>query len=167
MKDHFVLMATYNAWANERLYRMASRLSDEQYRRNVGAYFNSLHGTLNHLLVTDRIWLKRLTGTGTAPTRLDAVLFEDLGELSKARRAEDERLSAFVEALTDERLEGPFAYRTVDSAAQRQKLREVLAHLFNHQTHHRGQAHGILTALGVKEPDSLDLLRMMRDRAGS
>lgn len=167
MKEHFAFMAKYNAWANERIYRMAGQLTDEQYRRDVSAYFKSLHGTLNHLLVADRIWLKRLTGTGTAPTRLDVILFDDLGELSQARRAEDERLSAYVEALTDEQLEEPTAYRTVDSAAQRQKLREVLAHLFNHQTHHRGQAHGILTALGVKEPDSLDLLRMMRDRAGS
>src|SRR6188768_2212563 len=100
-------MAEYNRWANERLYRMAGQLTDEQYRRDVGAYFKSLHGTLNHLLVADRIWLKRLTGTGTAPTRLDVILFDDLGELSQARRAEDERLSAYVEALTDEQLEEP------------------------------------------------------------
>jgi uncharacterized damage-inducible protein DinB len=167
VKEHFALMATYNAWANTRLYRMAGQLSDEQYRRDVGAYFKSLHGTLNHLLTADRIWMWRLSGTGVAPTRLDAILFEGLAELTEARRAEDARLASFVENSTDAQLEAPIEYRALGGAPQRQKLREVLAHLFNHQTHHRGQAHGILTALGVKEPDSLDVLWMMREQPAS
>jgi uncharacterized damage-inducible protein DinB len=157
-------MATYNAWANVRLYRMAGQLSDEQYRRDVSAYFKSLHGTLNHLLAADRIWLRRLTGTGVVPTRLDAILYEDLSGLTEARRAEDERLVSFVENQTNEQLDAAIEYRTLNGAPQQQKLREVLAHLFNHQTHHRGQAHAILTALDVKEPDSLDVLWMLRER---
>jgi uncharacterized damage-inducible protein DinB len=64
MKTHFVMMASYNAWANARLYRMAGALADELYRKEVGTYFKSLHGTLNHLLVADRIWMRRLTGLG-------------------------------------------------------------------------------------------------------
>lgn len=165
MREHFVLMAEYNAWANTRLYRMASELSDEEYRRDVSAYFKSLHGTLNHLLTADRIWLWRLTRTGESPKRLDAILFDALPELSAARRAEDERLMDFVESLTDERLEAAVHYETLNGAVQQQTLREVLAHLFNHQTHHRGQAHAILTTLGVKEPESLDVLWMLRERA--
>jgi uncharacterized damage-inducible protein DinB len=164
VKEHFELMATYNTWANTRLYRMASQLSDEQYRRDVGAYFKNLHGTLNHLLGTDRIWMSRLTGAGAAPTRLDAILFEGLAELAEARRAEDERIASYVGSSSDAQLEGTVEYRT-GKGPQQQKLREVLAHLFNHQTHHRGQAHGILTALGVKEPESLDLLQMLRERS--
>jgi uncharacterized damage-inducible protein DinB len=163
VKEHFALMARYNAWANLRLYRMAAALSDEQYRRDVGAYFTSLHGTLNHILVADRIWLWRMTGVGVAPTRLDAVLFEDLAELSVARRGDDERLRSFVETVTESSLESPLEYWTVKGEKQQQMLREVLAHVFNHQTHHRGQAHGILTTLGVKEPDSLDVLWMLRE----
>jgi uncharacterized damage-inducible protein DinB len=164
VKEHFALMARYNAWANARLYRMAAQLSDEQYRRDVSAYFTNLHGTLNHLLVADRIWMWRLTGTGVAPNRLDAIVSEDLIELTAARHAEDERIVSFVESLTDARLESELEYRTVKGASQQQKHREVLAHLFNHQTHHRGQAHAILTTLGVKEPDSLDVLWMLRER---
>jgi uncharacterized damage-inducible protein DinB len=164
VKDHFALMANYNAWANTRLYRMASQLSDEQYRRDVSAYFKSLHGTLNHLLAADRIWLLRLTGTGVAPTRLDAILNDDLAGLTEARRADDERLIRFVESLSGEQLEGTIEYRMFNGSQQQQKLREVLAHLFNHQTHHRGQAHAILTALGVNEPESLDVLWMLRER---
>lgn len=163
MKEHFVLMARYNSWANTRLYRMASELTDEQYRRDVNAYFKNLHGTLNHILVADRIWLARMTQSGAAPTRLDAILFDRLVDLTEARRAEDARLETFVQALTDAQLAAPLEYRG-GGAAQRQRLSELLAHVFNHQTHHRGQAHGILTAVGVKEPESLDLLRMLRER---
>lgn len=164
MKEHFALLAEYNTWANTRLYHMAAELPEEQYRRDVGAYFESLHGTLNHLLVADRIWLRRLTGTGVAPTRLDAILFDDLPGLTQARREEDERLVRFVASLIDTQFEAPLDYRTTKGAAQQHTLREILAHLFNHQTHHRGQAHGILTALGVREPASLDLLAMLRER---
>jgi uncharacterized damage-inducible protein DinB len=165
MKQHFALMAKYNAWANTRLYRMAGQLSDEQYHRDVSAYFKSLHGTLNHLLVADRIWMWRMTGTGVAPTRLDAILFDNLAALSEARRAEDERLRSFTDNLTDAELEAALEYRMLNGSSQQQKLREVLAHLFNHQTHHRGQAHAILTVLGVKEPESLDVLWMFRERS--
>lgn len=164
MKQHFTLMAEYNRWANERLYRMAGALTDEEYRRDVGAYFKSLHGTLNHLLVADQIWLWRMTGTGDAPTRLDAIVVDDLAELTDVRRREDERLVKFVEGLPDAQPDATIEYRMFNGSTQRQKLREVLAHLFNHQTHHRGQAHAILTSLGVKEPDSLDVLWMLRER---
>ena len=160
MKDHFAMMATYNAWANRRLYRMARQLSDEQYRRDVSVYFKSLHGTLNHLLTADSIWMWRLTGQGVCPTGLDVVLFDDLGALDEARRAEDERLVSFVGNLTDARLEAAIEYRMFNGRSRSQRLAEVLAHLFNHQTHHRGQAHAILTLLGVKEPEPLDLLWM-------
>lgn len=73
MKSHFTRMAKYNSWANARLYGMAHGLADDLYRKNVGAFFASLHGTLNHLLVTDRIWMRRFTGTGDHPAKLNAT----------------------------------------------------------------------------------------------
>lgn len=165
MKAHLAMMADYNAWANKRLYRMASQLTDEQYRRDVGAYFKSLHGTLNHILVADLIWMHRLTGTGDRPARVDAIVFDDIPSLSAARQQQDERIIRFVESLSDAQLEEMFEYRTLDGTPQKQPRREILAHVFNHQTHHRGQAHAILTALGVAEPDGLDLLLMQRERS--
>jgi uncharacterized damage-inducible protein DinB len=75
MKPLFEIYAAYNAWVNERLYDAASHIPDAEYRRDRGAFFGSLHGTLNHLLVGDRIWMRRFTGEGEAPTRLDAVLY--------------------------------------------------------------------------------------------
>lgn len=164
MKAHFVTMAEYNAWANARLYRAAAGLSEELYRTDAGAYFKSLHGTLNHILVADRIWMRRLTGTGEAPRRLDAILFDDLPSLTAARQAEDRRILDFVSGLDESELTGTFEFSTLDGTVIRQPRSEVLAHLFNHQTHHRGQAHAILTRLGVAEPEPLDLLYMLRER---
>lgn len=162
---HFRGLAAYNAWANRRLYAAAATLPDAAYRQEAGAFFGSLHGTLNHLLVTDRIWLRRLTGTGEAPSRLDAILFDALEPLRGAREAEDARLAAFLDALSPDALSAILDYATTAGTPQRQPVRDVLAHLFNHQTPHRGQAHAILTRLGMAEPPSLDLLAMQRETA--
>jgi uncharacterized damage-inducible protein DinB len=143
---------------------MAARLPDEGYRKNVGAYFGSLHRTLNHLLTADRIWMRRLTGTGAHPNELNAILFDDLPALRTARQAEDVRIMTFMEELGAADFQKQWDYQTLNGAPQRQPLGEILAHLFNHQTHHRGQAHAILTVLGVAEPDPLDLLLMLREK---
>lgn len=160
MKAHFSMLARYNAWANTRLYAMAAGLPDELYRRDVGAYFKSLHGTLNHLLLADRIWLRRLTGNGEHPARLDAILFEALPALRAARTGDDARLLDFVDSRSHADFDGAVSYTSLKGAPQRQLLRVILAHVFNHQAHHRGQAHAVLTSLGVAEPEPLDLLLM-------
>ena len=165
MKTHFVMMAKYNAWANARLFRMAGALRDDLYRKQVGAYFKSLHGTLNHLLVADRIWMRRLTGEGDQPDKLSAILFDDLPSLRAARVEEDSRIVGFVRGLEERDFEEVCDYRTLNGTPQRQRRREILAHLFNHETHHRGQAHAILTILGVSEPEPLDLLLMQREQS--
>ena len=106
MKDKFQQLAAYNRWANARLYAAALDLSDQAYRLHIGVFFGNLHGTLNHLLLTDRLWLKRLTGEGDHPNRLDAILYEDRSELTRARITEDERLIAVVDKYDDAALEG-------------------------------------------------------------
>lgn len=164
MRDHFLTMARYNAWANSRLYEMAGSLPDESYRKEVGAYFKSLRGTLNHILTADSIWMRRLTGVGNHPDKLDAIMFDELPALHAARTAMDARIIGFAEHITDVQLNEMWEYRTLNGTPQRQRRREVLAHLFNHQTHHRGQAHAILSILGVAEPVPLDLLIMQREQ---
>ncbi len=165
MKRHFAMMAKYNRWANARLYEAAARLPDEAYRRDVGVFFKSLHGTLNHLLVTDRIWMHRLDGQGSAPDRLNAILFEQLPALREAREAEDARIQRFVDGASDADLEGVRHFKTTKGVPQQGVLRGLLAHLFNHQTHHRGQAHTALSLLTGAEPPPLDLLLMLREPA--
>jgi len=156
------MMARYNAWANARLYRMAGTLPEEAYRRDVGAYFKSLHRTLNHLLTADRIWMRRLTGSGVQPQSLAEIVVEDFPSLELARMAEDARIIAFIDSLSEEDLERTLSYSTLNGLPQQHPTGQILAHVFNHQTHHRGQAHAILTSVGIVEPDPLDLLVMLR-----
>jgi uncharacterized damage-inducible protein DinB len=162
VKAHFEQCAAYNRWANARLYEAVLALSDGDYRRDVGAFFRSMHGTLNHLLLTDRIWLKRLTGEGEHPNKLDAIIHEDRRALALARADEDDRIVRYVASLDDALLQGLHRYATTSGKPFEQRCGEILAHLFNHQTHHRGQAHAILSICTGREPPPLDLLLMRR-----
>lgn len=162
MKPLFEMLADYNAWANERLYDAAARLPDADYRADRGAFFGSLHGTLNHILIGDRIWMHVFTGQGVKPTQLDAILYDGLATLREARRAEDARIKAYVASLSDRDLAGTVRYTTIRSPADiEQYLAPLLIHLFNHQTHHRGQAHGLLTMFTGEAP-TLDLVMFQR-----
>jgi len=159
----FPMLAAYNAWANRRLYEAAAALPDADFRADRGAFFGSVHGTLNHLLVADRIWMRRFTGEGGVADRLDAILFEDLGDLRRAREAEDARILGYVDALSEAALAGLLRYRTISRPADiEQPLAPALMHFFNHQTHHRGQVHALLTGLTGEAP-SLDLIVMQRE----
>jgi uncharacterized damage-inducible protein DinB len=162
MKAYFVMFSRYNAWANERLYDAVAALPDADFRADRGTFFKSMHGTLNHLLVTDRIWMQRFTSEGEAPDRLDAILFDVFAPLRVAREAEDRRILAYVETLDESKLAGLIKYRRVSTPDEViQPLWPALAHWFNHQTHHRGQAHAILTGLLGRAPE-LDLLYFQR-----
>ncbi len=165
MKEHYRTFAGYNAWANHRLYAAAAQLSDVDYRADRGAFFKSMQGTLNHLLATDRIWMKRFTGEGDAPDRLDAILYEQFDSLCAAREAEDRRIVDWIRSLDETRLAGVIRYRRVSTPEEFvQELMPALDHWFNHQTHHRGQAHMILTGLGKPAPE-LDMLYYQREVA--
>jgi uncharacterized damage-inducible protein DinB len=166
MKQHFMMFAAYNQWANNRIYDAALELTDEEFNRPVGAVFGSLMGTLNHLLVTDRIWMKRFTGEGDAPAALDAIVHKGLGALRVSRETEDRRIIDWIGGLSEKALAGRFNYMTVtDMRTVSQRLAPALAHLFNHQTHHRGQAHMILTVLGQPSVP-LDLIYFQRTEEG-
>lgn len=162
MIDHYRMLADYNRWANERLYAAATGLSDEAYRADRGAFFGSLHRTLNHLLVADRVWMRRLTGEGPQMSRLDEIVHDDLASLHAARRAEDARIAAWLATLAPARLDEDFVYSPLSAPGEiRHPVRFALAHLFNHQAHHRGQCHTILTSLGSPSL-ALDLIYFLR-----
>jgi uncharacterized damage-inducible protein DinB len=161
-RDTFRQLAAYNRWANARLYGAAHQLSDVSYRLNTGVFFGSLHGTLNHLLLTDRLWLKRLTSEGDHPDRLNRILYEDRADLTRARITEDKRLIAVVDNYDDTALASLHSYKTTSGLPHSEVLADILLHLFNHQTHHRGQAHACLSILTGGEPPSLDLLAFQR-----
>jgi uncharacterized damage-inducible protein DinB len=162
MKSHFAMMAAYNAWCNERIYGVAAQLSTADYKADRGAFFKSVHGTLNHLLAADRIWLKRFTGEGEAPNRLDAILFDNLPDLERARRAEDARIVAYIDGLSEADIVGRLRYQTITNPIEiDQPVASTLMHFFNHQTHHRGQVHCLLTGFGLDAP-VLDLVAFQR-----
>jgi len=164
MKDYFNMFALYNRWCNERLYEASAKLSDADYRAEKGAFFGSVHRTLNHLVVTDRIWMRRFTGEGPIHTELDEVPYDDLGSLGEARREEDERIIFYVDSLAEADLAGMFTYQTISNPRDiTQPLAPALAHFFNHQAHHRGQAHCLLTMLsGHDFAPSFDLVLFQR-----
>ncbi|WP_428029633.1 DinB family protein [Ancylobacter sp.] len=156
--------AAYNEWANQRLYAAAARLSEGQYRADRGAFFGSVHGTLNHILVGDRLWMRRITGTGDAPAGLDTILFETLAELAHARAAEDTRIIDHMNQLDATALEAELSYANVSGSRFSQPLASVLDHVFNHQTHHRGQVHCLISShLGNEAAPPLDLIAFQRE----
>lgn len=166
MRRHFMMFAAYNQWANNRIYSAAADLDEEEFNRDTGAFFGSMMGTLNHVLTADRIWMKRFTGEGDAPAKLDAILHKALPGLTVAREAEDQRIVDWVETLDDKALAGRFTYMTAtDMRTISQRLSPALDHFFNHQTHHRGQAHMILTVLG-RPSVPLDLSYFQRTEEG-
>src|SRR5260221_14489054 len=129
---HYRMFGHYNAWANGRLYDATARLSTEQYRADRGAFFKSVHGTLNHLLVTDRIWMQRFTGEGDTPGRLDAILFEGFDDLRAARGAEDRRIIDFVDGIDDGRPARTIKYRPSSSPEEFEtQSPPALRHLVN------------------------------------
>jgi uncharacterized damage-inducible protein DinB len=160
LKAHFDQLAAYNRWANRRMYDDAASLPDEMRRRAVGLFFGSVHGTLNHLLVADYIWMRRFTGDGPVPERLNQILYDDFAELRAAREREDERIFEFVTGL--DAYDSVLSYQNSRGATYQQELGPALTHFFNHQTHHRGQVHAGLTIAGIREPASLDLLGLQR-----
>ncbi|MEP9376093.1 DinB family protein [Aquabacter sp. CN5-332] len=157
--------AAYNEWANARLYDAAARLPDADYRRDCGAFFRSVHGTLNHLLVTDRIWMDRFMRFNCPAPALDTILFEELFALRNARTAEDTRIRAFVEILDETELEAVITYTNSSGKAFSQTLWSALDHFFNHQTHHRGQAHALLSLIAGRDAaPSLDMIVFQREK---
>jgi uncharacterized damage-inducible protein DinB len=163
MLKHFRMFADYNRWANNRLYAAARTLSDAEYHENKGAFFGSLHSTLNHLLVADRVWMHRFTGEGDKLSSLDAVLFDDLKGLSAARQAQDRQMVDWIDGLDEASLTRTVTYTALSAQIEiSQPLGPLLSHVFNHQTHHRGQCHMTLTALG-KPSLVLDLVYFLRD----
>lgn len=167
MRDHFIMFAAYNRWANDLLYQAVSELTVEEFNTDKGAFFGSLCGTLNHLMMADQIWMRRFTGAGAAPQRLDGIVHAEFAELRDARRQEDERISDWIGSLTEEQLAAEFTYTPIANPVTiTQRLTPTLFHFFNHHTHHRGQAHMTLTALG-KPSLALDLIYFLRSEAGA
>jgi len=154
LEEHFRSMARNNRWSNHRLHGACARLGELEARRDCGAFFRSIHGTLNHILLIDRWYLGRLQGRELAWTSHAEELYRERAPLARAQADSDRELISFCDALEAGDLE-----REVETGAPGHRYRDpvhaVLAHLFLHQIHHRGQVHQMLSSAGV-EPPQLD-----------
>ena len=149
--DYCKRFARYNRWQNQSVYAAAGKLPDGTRKRNMGAFFKSIHGTLNHLVVGDQLWLDRFEGVPTSITSLDQELHDDFDELTKKRELTDNRLDRLVASLDDTRLSGTLKFRRLsgDKGELTLPVSIVMMQLFNHQTHHRGQVTTLLMQCGV------------------
>jgi uncharacterized damage-inducible protein DinB len=163
--DYFRTLARYNQWANRTLYAAVGRLPEADYMKPRQAFFGSIHGTLNHNLVGDRLWMGRITGHDSGIRSLDQILYGDLPGLRVAREAEDAQIINVIDAMDTPTLNTTLRYRPIiGDSTMATPMRLVLAHLFNHGTHHRGQAHGLLSQTSVPPPP-LDLIFYLREAA--
>ena len=151
------VMAGYNSEMNRRFYAAAARLSEAQRREDGGAFWHSIHGTLAHLLWGDTMWMSRFDNWQKPAARLaesDGVV-ADFTDLRSAREAVDARIEDWAGRVTDSWLAGEVVWY---SGAAKQEMRRgragLVAHFFNHQTHHRGQAHALLSRAGEATGDT-------------
>ena len=153
-------MAAYNRWQNESLYGASANLSDEERRADRGAFFGSIHDTLSHILWGDKVWLSRFGAEVTARQASIADSIEecpDWDELVSERQAVDRKIIDWVKSFDDSKLGEDLSWYS--GAVGRQVSKPfglLITHFFNHQTHHRGQVHAMLTAAG-QNPDDTDL----------
>jgi len=142
-------MAAYNRWMNDKLYAACAELGDEERKRERGAFFKSLHGTLNHILLADRVWFGRFIGKPFKIRSLDQELYADFADLRAERGATDQDIEGWAQGLTDEQLADKLHFTSiVDSKPRVYDLWVCVTHFFNHQTHHRGQVTTLLSQCG-------------------
>ncbi len=164
--DYVKVMARYNLWQNSQLYSILKQMDDAELERDRGAFFGSIKGTLNHLLWGDLLWLSRFAG-GDYPKIESASHFVDLYKTisiwSSERFRCDNRIITWAEGLKQINLMGELTWKSITMDKEvKTPLSRCITHYFNHQTHHRGQVHAMLTAAGQKAPVS-DLLFMPED----
>jgi len=169
-------MAAYNAWMNAKLYEAAAKLTAAELAQDRGAFFGSILGTLNHLVVGDTIWLKRFATHPSNPAALDPVrtlpqpaalnevVFTDLAKLKARRDLLDESITAWAASLKEGDLAHILHYANTRGVQSRKRFSSLVTHFFNHQTHHRGQATTLLLQAG-QDVGVTDLLALIPDES--
>jgi uncharacterized damage-inducible protein DinB len=150
-------MARYNRWMNERLYALLSEFPDEERKRDRGAFFRSMHGTLNHLLWGDRMWLGRFIDEPCTAPAFGADMVADFAELAREREATDRKILNWAGSVTASWLGGTLSYTSKVDGRSRELPRAVaVLQLFNHGTHHRGQLTTLISQAG-RNPGETDI----------
>lgn len=160
LKDHFELLAAYNQWMNSKVYKAAGHLGAKELAKDRGAFFSSILGTLNHILVGDTIWLKRFATHPSChtslrevanlpkPSSLDEIVFEDFTDLFEQRVWLDRQISCWIDELSESDLDLVLSYYNIKGIPASKRFSNLVLHFFNHQTHHRGQVSALLSQAG-------------------
>ncbi len=151
-------MATYNQWMNQQLYAVCANITERDRKSDRGAFFKSIHGTLNHLVVADRIWLGRFTQQPFS-AQLDQELYSDFSELQAQREVLDRTIVDWAQNLTSDWLTADLTYTNSSGSTRTLPHWLLVTHMFNHQTHHRGQLTTLIHQLGYA-PGVTDLPAM-------
>ncbi|WP_022962469.1 DinB family protein [Halopseudomonas pelagia] len=175
LKQHFEMLAAYNQLMNSTVYIAASHLSPAEFAKDRGAFFASIQGTLNHILVGDTIWLKRFATHPScqnslrhvvalpSPTSLDQILFQEFNSLWKHRAWLDQQIIDWVDALPEAKLDDVLSYQNSKALPFSRQFSSLILHFFNHQTHHRGQVSTLLSQAG-EDIGVTDLLALIPDQ---
>ena len=173
-KNNFELMAKYNQWINSQFYQAAEQLSQEELDQDRGAFFGSISSTFNHILVGDILWLKRFANHPVnftsldslrnfeTPSSLDQQLYKNFEELQKVRQQIDQIIRSLCEEIQESALEHKLSYNNSKGLPFHKNFGSLLQHLFNHQTHHRGQVSTLLYQQGI-DVGMTDLLMKIPD----
>jgi uncharacterized damage-inducible protein DinB len=157
---HATTLARYNQWMNQNIYRCADDIDDEIRKQDKGAFFASIHGTLNHLLLGDMVWMGRFTGDPISINTLSQELYSDYDELKAARVEFDDVIIDWVATLNDDDFVETLHYRGITSPGEKSTpMWFAVTHFFNHQTHHRGQITTLLSQMGI-DPGCTDLIAL-------
>ncbi len=160
MLDAFRMLARYNRIANARLYEQCGQVDPAEYRRERRGSFGSIRGLLNHQLLGDRIWMSRFAGRGNTAPPLNSILFDTFAELQAERAQQDAAIEEFFAKVNEDFLTWSFPYVNSQGKHYVEAAPVAVLHFFNHQTHHRGQVHVMLSQTEVKAP-SLDMHRIL------
>ena len=151
-------MANYNTWANSRIFELCASLNDYEYRLDRKSFFGSIHGTLNHILLVDILWMTRLKREELRSIEsLSQILYEDFDELRIERVRQDQKLTEFFLNIDSSELSRTLKFSRMDGSHCEGVMEDLIVTLFNHQTHHRGQIHAMLTQSGIPNSDMPDL----------
>ncbi|UQG55933.1 DinB family protein [Marinobacter sp. M4C] len=172
LKLQFELMAAYNQWMNFKVYEAAGQLGAEELGKDRGAFFGSILGTLNHVVVGDTIWLKRFAthpscrsslrevGNLQTPLSLDQIVLSDFDSLSEHRNWLDQQIINWVDELSNSDLDFVLSYKNTKGVPSNKRYSSLVTHFFNHQTHHRGQASALLSQ-AAQDVGVTDLLALI------
>ncbi|KKM87312.1 hypothetical protein LCGC14_1270230 [marine sediment metagenome] len=172
MKNHFELLAAYNQWMNSKIYEVAGQLPETELAKDRSAFFGSILGTLNHILVGDTIWLKRFATHPSCegslqevaklpnPTNLSQIVFDDISSLSEHRAWLDQQIISWIAELTEGDLDFVLSYHNTKGVPANKRYSSLVLHFFNHQTHHRGQVSALLSQAGA-DVGGTDLLALI------